>query len=161
MLVPKTPLADEATLDVVRLLGVGWRHFGPGNPRTATTVRSASISGVLGEIASCAESEYLRLEPLSAEATAELARGHEIDAAELHRRTSGNPFFVQEVLRGHGDIPETARAAVLSRLAGLGPEAAEVVDTVALAPPETPVWLLERVCSCELAYLAALRRACS
>ena len=148
--------ADEATLDVVRLLGRRMEALGALailTYRDDEFDRAHPLRSALGEIASRTESEYIRLETLSAEAVAELAQGHDFDAAELHRRTSGNPFFVHEVLRGDGDIPETARAAVLSRLAGLGEQATEVVDTVALAPPETPVWLLERVCDCDLAYL--------
>ena len=43
-----------------------------------------------------------------------------IDAAELHRRTGGNPFFVTEVLAaGDGAIPPTVRDAVLARAARL------------------------------------------
>jgi DNA-binding CsgD family transcriptional regulator len=149
--------ADEATLDVVRLLGRRMEALGALavlTYRDDELDRAHPLRRVLGEIASRAGAEHIRLERLSAAAVAELARGLDIDAVELHRRTSGNPFFVQEVLDcGDGDIPETARAAVLSRLAGLGVEATHVVDTVAVAPPEAPVWLLERVCGCELECL--------
>ncbi len=142
--------ADEATLDVVRLLGRRMEELGALailTYRNDVLDRAHPLRLVLGEITSAAGAGHVRLEPLSAEAVAELARGFDIDAGELHRRTSGNPFFVHEALESGGDgIPETARAAVLARLAGLGVEATQVVDTVALAPPETPVWLVEGVC---------------
>ena len=149
--------ADEATLDVLRLLGRRMDGLGALailTYRDDELERSHPLRRVLGEIASRPNVERIHLEPLSASAVAELARGHDVDAAELHRRTSGNPFFVQEALQsGDGVIPETARAAVLARLAPLGPDATQVVDTVALASPTAPVWLLERVCSCSVAHL--------
>ncbi len=40
----------------------------------------------------------LPLGRLSPETVAELAAGSAVDAAELHRLTAGNPFFVTEVL---------------------------------------------------------------
>jgi len=93
---------------------------------------------------------------LSAAAVTELARGRDIDAGELHGRTSGNPFFVREALEsGDGQIPDSARAAVLARLAGASSEALEVIDTVALTAPEAPVWLVERVCGCSSDQLEA------
>ena len=56
--------------------------------------------------------------PLSAAAVAELAAPHGVDAAELHRRTAGNPFFVTEALAAGGvEMPATVRDAVLARAA--------------------------------------------
>ena len=54
------------------------------------------------------------------QAVGELAAPHGVDAAELHRQTTGNPFFVTEVLAaGTGEIPHTVRDAVLARVARL------------------------------------------
>jgi DNA-binding CsgD family transcriptional regulator len=79
---------------------------------------------------------------------AQLATGFAVDSAELHRKTSGNPFFVREALEVEGDaIPATIRDAVLARVARLSPEATGIVETVAAAPPELDVWSLERVCT--------------
>jgi DNA-binding CsgD family transcriptional regulator len=144
--------ADEATLDVLRLLGrrvdtLG--ALGVVTYRDDELDRTHPLWRVLGEIASVRAVEHVRLEPLSEAAVAELARGRDINTRELHRRTSGNPFFVREALESdEGHIPESARAAVLARLASASTEALEVVDTVALAAPEAPVWLVERVCGC-------------
>ena len=149
--------ADEATLDVVRLLGRRVERLGALTIltyRDDELDRAHPLRRVLGEIGSRPEAEHLRLEPLSADAVAELARGFDIDASELQRRTSCNPFFVRQVLDGGGqDVPESVRAAVLSRLASLSKSATELVDTVALAPPAAPVWLLERVCDNDLQHL--------
>jgi len=144
--------ADEATLDVLRLLGRRLDALGAlavVTYRDDQLDRAHPLRRVLGEITSGPALEHVRLQPLSPAAVAELAQGRQIDVAELHSRTSGNPFFVREALESDdGVIPESARAAVLARLAGVSTEALEVVDTVALAAPETPVWLVERVCGC-------------
>ena len=151
--------ADEATLDVLRLLG---RRVAALGALAVVTYRDDELDRthplwrVLGEIASGTAVEHIRLEPLSEAAVTELARGRDIDAGELHGRTSGNPFFVREVLEsGDGQIPDSARAAVLARLAGASSEALEVIDTVALTAPEAPVWLVERVCACSSDQLEA------
>ena len=151
--------ADEATLDVLRLLG---RRVAALGALAVVTYRDDELDRthplwrVLGEIASGTAVEHIRLEPLSEAAVTELARGRDIDAGELHGRTSGNPFFVREALEsGDGQIPDSARAAVLARLAGASSEALEVIDTVALTAPEAPVWLVERVCACSSDQLEA------
>ena len=140
--------ADEATLDVIRMLGRrvdAMRVLVILTYRDDELDRAHPLRQVLGEIGPRAEE--ISLEPLSASAVAELASGLAIDPAELHRRTSGNPFFVRQVVEGRGEVvPPTARAAVLARLATLGSEARALVDAVSLAPPEVEAWLLERVC---------------
>jgi hypothetical protein len=74
---------------------------------------------VLGELAT-ARVARLTIPPLSERTVGELAAPHDIDAAELHRQTSGNPFYVTEVLAaGTSEIPHTVRDAVLARLARL------------------------------------------
>jgi DNA-binding CsgD family transcriptional regulator len=140
---------DDATLDVVRLVGRRVEKLGALSVvtyRDDQLDRAHPLWRVLGEIGSGRAVEHVRLERLSPAAVAELAQGRRIDVAELHSRTSGNPFFVREALDTDSGIPESARAAVLARLAGVNAEALEVVDTVALTPRGAPVWLVERVC---------------
>lgn len=142
--------ADEATLDVLRMLGRrldGIPALVIGTYRDDELERSHPLRLVLGELGSQRAVEAVELQPLSAEAVAQLATGSSVDPGELHRRTSGNPFFVHEVLEAEDEaIPATVRDAVLARMARLSPEAAEVVQTVALAPPAIDVWSLQRVC---------------
>src|SRR6185437_8357963 len=104
--------------------------------------------------------ERLRLAPLQVGDVGELlARWFEVDAPRvapfaerLHRRTGGNPFFIDETLkslvesgqlaRGHGGwvgwevealrVPATIREATLARLADLSAEARRVADTAAV-----------------------------
>ena len=52
----------------------------------------------------------LQLEPLSQGAVDDLARPYEVDSAELHRVTGGNPFYVTEALAAGGDGAPRERA---------------------------------------------------
>jgi DNA-binding CsgD family transcriptional regulator len=140
--------ADEATLDLVRLLG---RRVEPIPVTVLATYRDDELEAasplrvVLGELATAPGVHRLRLPPLSAEAVAALA-GDDVDAAELHLRTGGNPFFVTEVLAApEAGIPATVRDAVLARIARLDPAAQTLLDAVAVVPQRVELWLLERV----------------
>jgi DNA-binding CsgD family transcriptional regulator len=138
--------ADDATLDVMRLLGrrveslpvallVSYRHTELG--------RFHPLRQVLGELGSGASSLRMRLAPLSPEAVARLAGPHGVDGAALHQRTGGNPFFITEVLAAGEEVPETVRDAVLARAARLTPPARTLLDAVAIAPPQAELSLLE------------------
>jgi DNA-binding CsgD family transcriptional regulator len=154
--------ADEATLDVLRLLG---RKLGQAPLLVVATCRDEELDRmhplriVLGELATQTHVDRLPVPPLTARAVAELAAAAEVDAAELHRLTGGNPFFVTEVLAsGTVAIPPTVRDAVLARAARLSSEARAVLDAVAIAPPQVEVWLLEVLAG---AYLTGLEECLS
>lgn len=142
--------ADEATLDVVRMLG---RRI-DGLPalviltyRDDELDRSHPLRLVLGELATGRGVVRVPLRPLSPEAVAELAHGSGIDAGELYRTTTGNPFYVSEVLAGGGgEIPPTVRDAVFARVARLCTSATAIVEAVSIAPPHVEPWLLEAMC---------------
>ena len=56
-----------------------------------------------------------------------------LSADELYRLTGGNPFYVSEVLRGGaGEVPPSARDAVLARLARLPPAGLRYAEAAAL-----------------------------
>ncbi|GAA2682824.1 ATP-binding protein [Actinoplanes palleronii] len=138
--------ADEATLDVLSLLG---RRIGTVPALLIATYRSDEVgrghplSRLLGELQGEAI-HRMGVEPLSAEAVGALAASHGRDGAALHRATCGNPFFVTEVLaRDDGDVPLTVRDAVLARAARLSPEAAVVLDAVSVTPPYAELRLLD------------------
>ena len=62
-----------------------------------------------------------------------LAGGSGLEADELYRMTGGNPFYVTEVVRaGVGEVPPSARDAVLARVARLGSDSRDVLDAAAL-----------------------------
>ena len=55
------------------------------------------------------------------------------DAADLHRLTGGNPFFLTEVLAAEDEtVPASVGDAVLARAARLSPEARAVLDIAAV-----------------------------
>jgi DNA-binding SARP family transcriptional activator len=66
---------------------------------------------------------------------------------EIHERTAGNAFFVEEVLRGFGDdrqaaLPEGIRQAVGARLAHLSDDANDLLAAAAVAGSECPAEVL-------------------
>jgi DNA-binding CsgD family transcriptional regulator len=137
--------ADEATLDVLRLLArriEGLPVLLLGTYRDDELDPSHPLRILLGELTSRA-ADRIRVEPLSPEAVAELAGIP--DAQELHRRTAGNPFYVTEVLAAGGGIPDTVRDAVLARAARLEPGPRALLDLVAVVPSGAELWLLEKL----------------
>jgi DNA-binding CsgD family transcriptional regulator len=143
--------ADSATLDVIRLLG---RKLATIPALVVASYRDEELPGaqllrvVLGELATAKDVERLEIEPLSPSAVAELAQSHELDADELFRKTSGNAFFVTEVLAAEADeIPQTVRDAVLARAARLSMPARRLLEAVATLPPQAEVGLLESIAS--------------
>jgi predicted ATPase len=111
--------ADEATLDVLRLLGRRIHAF-PGlvvaTYRDDELEQAHRLRIVLGELARIPSVQRIELDRLSSAAVAELAERYRVDSAELYRRTGGNPFFVSEALAaGTDQIPGTVRKAVLAR----------------------------------------------
>jgi DNA-binding CsgD family transcriptional regulator/tetratricopeptide (TPR) repeat protein len=141
--------ADEATLDVLRLLCrriATVRALVVATYRDDELDRSHPLRLVLGDIGRGERVARLELEPLSVDAVALLAAAGNVDAHELYRKTSGNPFFVTEALAAADlAIPSTVRDAVLARASGLSEAARTVLDAVAVVPPRAEVWLLERL----------------
>jgi DNA-binding CsgD family transcriptional regulator/tetratricopeptide (TPR) repeat protein len=139
--------ADEATLDVLRLL----TRKVEGVP--ALVVVSYRDDGldhrhplrlVLGELTTRNAVRRVKLAPLSPAAVAALAEPQGMDADELYGKSAGNPFFVVEALAaGAEGIPDTVRDAVLARAAHLSPAARTVLEAVAVVPQQTELWLLD------------------
>ncbi len=141
--------ADEGSLDVVRLLA---RRLPATSSLVVVTYRDDELARghplrvALGDISTAAV-ERLAVRPLSRDGVAELSgmRGAELD--DVWRLTSGNPFYVTELLaHGADDVPETVRDLVLARVAQLSPQATAVVEAAAVAPPSLDAELLLAVC---------------
>ena len=149
--------ADEATLDVLKLLG---RQIESLPLLLLVTYRDDELDRghplrlLLGELRGADEVIRMHLDRLSPSAVEELARSRVIDPVELYRKTSGNPFFVSEVLASNGSsIPDTVRDAVLARAARLTAGARSLLDTVAVVPDQAEPWLLEDLAPESLADL--------
>lgn len=149
--------ADQATLDVLRVLG---RRIDATPSLVLATYRDDEIEAahplriVLGELASARAVSRQAVPRLSLDAVCALAETYGGNGEAIHRLTLGNAFFVTEVLEAGGDaLPPTVRDAVLARVAGLDPPARRLLDVVALVPARTEVWLLEAVAGDAVAEL--------
>ncbi len=143
--------ADEATLDVVRLLGRRIEALPTlliATYRADALDRAHPLRVLLGELPGAPAVERIALAPLSEAAIAALAGDAAVDAAALHRATAGNPFFVTEVLACPADadaVPAGVRDAVLARAARLGLSARRLLDAIAIVPVPVEPALLEQL----------------
>ena len=142
--------ADEATLDVLRGLG---RRIESVDVLVILTYRDDAVGPVhpvrmlLGDLATAHGLGRVALDPLSPQAVGEMAAGYTLDAAELHRLTGGNPFYVHEVLEAGGEqVPATVGEVVYTRAARMSEDARSVLESVSAAPPALEPWALEAVC---------------
>jgi predicted ATPase/DNA-binding CsgD family transcriptional regulator len=142
--------ADEATLDVMRILG---RRIGTTPVLALATYRDDELGRthplriLLGDLATAGATSRLRVECLSRSGVSRLAEGSDVDPDALYALTSGNPFYITELLAtGNGEIPQTIRDIVLARIAQLSPPAAAVVEATSIAPPSLDAGLLLAVC---------------
>jgi DNA-binding CsgD family transcriptional regulator len=148
--------ADQATLDLVRLLG---RRIESVPALVLATYRDDELDRAhpmriaLGELPRV-RLRRLSLAPLSIAAVADLAAPHGIAADELHSRTAGNPFYVTEALASGGaSVPDGVRDAVLARAARLDSGARDLLDAVAIAPQRSELSLLEAIAPDRLEHL--------
>jgi tetratricopeptide (TPR) repeat protein len=148
--------ADAATLDLLRYCGrriTRTHSLLVASLRSDELVPAHPLRAVLGDLAT---SGALRLapQPLSAAAVQALCGERVIDAAELHRKTAGNPFFVTEVLAADGDgVPAVVQDAVFARTARLSASGRAVLDAAAVAGPRVELWLLQALTAAESASI--------
>src|SRR5262245_54253016 len=128
--------ADEATVDLLSLLG---RRLGRIPALLLVSYRDDELAVdhplrvVLGNLATQRSTRRMRLPPLSVASVAALAGPREVDAAELHRVTGGNPFYVSEILEaGWPSIPPTVRDAVGARMARATPGCRRALEAAAV-----------------------------
>jgi DNA-binding CsgD family transcriptional regulator/tetratricopeptide (TPR) repeat protein len=144
--------ADEATVDMLRFLGR--RIRGAAVLLIVTYRDDGLVSGdrlrvALGDLAAQGSTRRVSVAPLSAGAVGILAEGSGLAAAELYRLTGGNPFYVTEVVRaGLAALPESARDAVMARMARLTGEARSVLEAAALIGARVDPSLLRSVTGC-------------
>jgi DNA-binding CsgD family transcriptional regulator/tetratricopeptide (TPR) repeat protein len=144
--------ADEATLDVVKVIG---RRAAQLRAVVVVTVRDDEVGpehplrGALGDLPAAA-SVTMQLSPLTLEGVARLADGSGMDPEALHRITGGNPFFVSESLAASGaEIPLTVQDAVLSRLQRLSPAGVQAARAASVLGPRCDLDILRRVADVE------------
>jgi hypothetical protein len=116
---------------------------------------------VLGLAAQVARVRRLRLAPLSRAAVRQLTgaagrRSSGVDAGEVFAVTTGNPYFVTEILAAADvtAVPSSVAHSVLARMAGLEPATVEIVEGLAAVPAAVPSWLLKAIVPAGLSALA-------
>jgi DNA-binding CsgD family transcriptional regulator/tetratricopeptide (TPR) repeat protein len=139
--------ADEATLDVVTMLG---RRAEIVPALIVATYRDDELAvdhplrSVLGELRAGSGVRRLTVAPLSLGGVEALSAAAGVEARGLYRVTAGNPFFVTEVLAAGGkDIPATVRDAVLARAGRLSIQARRLLEAAAVVPGRVDLMLLE------------------
>ncbi len=107
--------ADEATIDLLSFVGSRLARM---HALVLVTYREDELGTdhplriVLGDLATQRATRWIRT-ALSADAVCELAGSQQVDAAELHRVTGGNTFYVREVLEaGWPSVQRTVRDVV-------------------------------------------------
>jgi DNA-binding CsgD family transcriptional regulator/tetratricopeptide (TPR) repeat protein len=128
--------ADEATIDLLSFAG---RRLSRMRALLLVTYRDDELRDdhplrmVLGDLATQRSTRRMRLPPLSGQAVRSLVGSRDVDPAELHRVTGGNPFYVREIIEaGWPSIPPTVRDVVGARLARSTPAVREALQAAAV-----------------------------
>jgi len=143
--------ADEATLDVLSYLV---RRAAQLPLVLVLTYRDDEVGDdhplrqLLGVVSRVGRARRLRLTPLSLAAVRRLSTAshvEDLDPAEVFAVTSGNPYFVTEVLTAGAatPVPLTIVDAVLARVAQLDAETSAILEQLAVVPSAVQRWLLE------------------
>ena len=140
--------ADEATLDALRYL---IRRVADLPAVLVLTYRDDELNrqhplhGLLGQASRSDRVRHLALRRLSQDAVRQLSAGSPVDAGDLFALTSGNPFFVHELLASAQDerVPRTIVDAVLARVRQLDPSVQDVIEQLAVVPSAVEPWLFD------------------
>jgi DNA-binding CsgD family transcriptional regulator/tetratricopeptide (TPR) repeat protein len=152
--------ADDATLDVLRYLV---RRAAQLPLVLVLTYRDDELATdhplrqLLGLASRAGRVRRLRLPRLTVAAVRRLSAAADVDADEVFAVTSGNPYFVAEVLAA-GDVtavPLTIADAVQARVAQLDPAELETLERLAVVPSAVQRWLVEALVPAGPAALAA------
>jgi DNA-binding CsgD family transcriptional regulator/energy-coupling factor transporter ATP-binding protein EcfA2 len=155
--------ADEATLDVLRYLV---RRISDLPAVLVLTYRDDALTHddplrhLLGHVAGARRVHRLPLRPLSVEAVRALSAGTSVDPGQLYEVTSGNPFFVTEVLavEDAAAVPAKVVDAVLARVRGLDPVTQDCLEQLAVVPSAVDRRLVDALVPASPAALALAER---
>ena len=150
--------ADEATLDVLRFLV---RRIASLPAVLVLTYRDVELGRdhplqqLLGLASGTPRLRRLTPARLSPEAVRQLGTDSGMDSEQVFAVTSGNPFFVAEVLASGdiGGVPHTVAEAVRARLGDLDGPTRDAVEQLAVIPSAAERWLVEAVVPGGLASL--------
>jgi DNA-binding CsgD family transcriptional regulator len=138
--------ADRTTIGLFSLLARAMhldRVILLGTFRSDELTRSHPLRPLLAEVVRAARPVRITLERLDSTQTGEFVSvlgGDPSTAAEVHRLSGGNPFFVEELVRAHaagvGDLP-ALRDLIRARAAMLDPDVDRLLRSLAAAGDTT------------------------
>jgi tetratricopeptide (TPR) repeat protein len=121
--------------------------------------RRHPLRSMLAELERHSACERIQVGPLDLAATSELISairpggGDRTAVAEVHRRSGGNPFYIEELVaagnQGLTGLPATLRDTILARTAMLDDTSQQVLGVIAAAGSATP-GVLADVCRLDL-----------
>jgi DNA-binding CsgD family transcriptional regulator/tetratricopeptide (TPR) repeat protein/energy-coupling factor transporter ATP-binding protein EcfA2 len=155
--------ADEATLDVLCYLVrrvAGLPAVLVLTYRDDEIGREHPLQHLLGLISRVERVRRLPLARLSPEAVRELSAATALDSRQVYEVTSGNPFFVTEIIAA-GDAahpPPTIVDAVLARTRSLDVVTQYTLEQLAVVPSMLDRWLVDRLVPGGVGTLAAAER---
>ncbi|MFG2652172.1 ATP-binding protein [Streptomyces sp. NPDC048436] len=131
--------ADEASLDALRFLVRRVDRMPMVlvlTYRDDELTREHPLRHLLGQVSRAARVHRVPLPRLSRDAVRTLSAAGRLDPAQVYAATSGNPFYVAEVVAAGatGDVPPTVVDAVLARLPGLDDTARDALEQLAVVP---------------------------
>jgi DNA-binding CsgD family transcriptional regulator len=153
--------ADEATLDVLSYLV---RRISKLPAVLVLTYRDDEVGPPLrhlfGLVSRAEGVRRLPLARLSPAAVGQLSRATALDAGRVYALTSGNPFFVTEVIAAGdtGQAPPTVVDAVLARTRVLDPSTQDTLEQLAVVPSTLDRWLVDRLVPGGVGALATIER---
>jgi ATP/maltotriose-dependent transcriptional regulator MalT len=137
VLIEDTQWADEATLDVVSVLG---RRIGDTNGLLVLTYRDGDVDfdhrlrSVMGGLPS-ERVVRVRLTGLPMDGVSSLVAGSGLDPEQVFSATDGNPFLAIEMASGGvGDVPASVQDSVMARVGKLSPDAQEMLKLLSVVP---------------------------
>jgi DNA-binding CsgD family transcriptional regulator/tetratricopeptide (TPR) repeat protein len=142
--------ADDATLDALRYLArrmAGLPAVLVLTYRDDELHREHPLHGLLGLVSRADRVQRLPLNRLSAHAVQRLSADSAVDPGNLFALTSGNPFFVHELLAAaDGErVPPSIADAVLARVRSLDPATQDVLEQFAVVPAALDRWLADEL----------------
>jgi DNA-binding CsgD family transcriptional regulator/tetratricopeptide (TPR) repeat protein len=155
--------ADEATLDV---LGYLVRRVAMLPAVLLLTYRDDEIGRdhplqhLLGLVSRAERAHRLPLARLSPEAVRKLSSASGLDSRNVYAVTSGNPFFVTEIIAAGDAVhpPPTIVDAVLARTRTVDPATQDALEQLAVVPSAGDRWLVDRLVDGGVPALAAAER---
>ncbi len=152
--------ADQSTLDLLRFLA---RRIDDTHTLLIASFRDDALEPdhelrlFVGELLSQSTVSRVSLPPLSFDAVSTLTAPGGLDPEAVFALTSGNPYFVAEIVNARSEtIPGSIRDVVLSRVARLDAESRAVLEFAAVAGPSLDPRFLRSVYGQDIA--SALER---